>query len=129
MATSGSMSDDEITQCYSEIKGAIDQFGGKLEGWLGFFDAVVVEPKPFTDENEFITIRPEGGGGTRFDIIFKYVAEQMEEEPPISIVILTDGCAPYPKEQEAHGIPVLWIIDNEDVPPPWGKVTRITVNT
>lgn len=123
--TSGSMSDDEISQCYSEIKGAIDQFDGKLEGWLGFFDAVVVEPKPFVDEDEFMAIRPEGGGGTRFDIIFKYVAEQMVEEPPVSIVILTDGYATYPKESEALGIPVLWIIDNENVMPPWGKITRI----
>ena len=126
--TSGSMSDDEISQCYSEIKGAIDQFSGKLEGWLGFFDAVVVEPKPFVDEYEFMAIRPEGGGGTRFDIIFKYVTEQMVEEPPVSIVILTDGYAPYPKESEALGIPVLWIIDNENVTPPWGKITRIAVN-
>ena len=84
--------------------------------------------QPFVDEDEFMAIRPEGGGGTRFDIIFKYVAEQMVEEPPVSIVILTDGYAPYPKESEALGIPVLWIIDNENVTPPWGKITRIAVN-
>ena len=123
--TSGSMSDDEISLCYSEIKGAIDQFNGKLEGWLGFFDAVVVEPKPFVDEDEFIAIRPEGGGGTRFDIIFNYVAKHMADEPPVSIVILTDGYATFPAECIAHGIPVLWIIDNEDVTPLWGKVARI----
>ena len=127
--TSGSMSDDEISQCYSEIKGAIDQFSGKLEGWLGFFDAVVVEPKPFVDEDEFMAIRSEGGGGTRFDIIFKYVAEQMVEEPPVSVVVLTDGYAPFPEEREALGIPVLWIINNEDVTPPWGKVARIDIST
>lgn len=123
--TSGSMSDGAISQCYSEIKGAIDQFNGKLEGWLGFFDAVVVEPQPFMDESEFMAIRPEGGGGTRFDIIFDYVAENMSEEPPISIVILTDGYAPFPEEKATHGIPVLWIIDNEDVTPLWGKIARI----
>lgn len=125
--TSGSMSDDEISQCYSEIKGAIDQFDGKLEGWLGFFDAVVVEPQPFIDESEFMAIRPKGGGGTRFDIIFNYVAEEMKEEPPVSIVILTDGFAEFPKEAVSNGIPVLWIIDNEEVTPPWGKVTRISL--
>lgn len=51
--TSGSMSDKEITAAYSEIKGAIDQFGGKLSGWLGFFDADIIEPVPFSDEDEF----------------------------------------------------------------------------
>lgn len=35
--TSGSMSDKAITAAYSEIKGAIDQFNGRLSGWLGFF--------------------------------------------------------------------------------------------
>lgn len=125
--TSGSMSDAEITQCYSEIKGAMEQFNGKLEGWMGFFDAAIVEPKPFIDESEFIAIRPEGGGGTRFDLIFDYVTEKMAEDLPVSIVILTDGYAKFPDEREACGIPVLWIIDNEEVTPPWGKVARIKV--
>ena len=125
--TSGSMSDKEISQCYSEIKGAIDQFDGKLEGWIGFFDAVVIEPKPFVDESEFMAIHPEGGGGTRFEIIFDYVMEHMAEEPPVSIVILTDGYAKFPKEIDAKGIPVLWIIDNEEVTPPWGKIARISI--
>lgn len=35
--TSGSMSDEMITQAYSEVKGAIDQFDGRVKGWVGFF--------------------------------------------------------------------------------------------
>ena len=34
---------------------------------------------------------------------------------PVSIIILTDGYAPFPNEKIAMGIPVLWIINNEDV--------------
>lgn len=127
--TSGSMSDRQITQAYSEIKGAIDQFDGHLSGYLGFFDAVVVEPKPFASEEEFRIIRPKGGGGTSFDIIFDYVKEKMQDNPPVSIVILTDGYAPFPKEEAAMDIPVLWIINKEDVTPPWGKVARIKDET
>ncbi|MBR6754369.1 MAG: hypothetical protein IKM22_00380 [Clostridia bacterium] len=123
--TSGSMSDIAITECYSEIYGAIQQFNGKLQGKLGFFDAVVVEPIAFEDEEEFKIIRPKGGGGTSFDIIFQYVNEQMQDEPPVSIVILTDGYAPFPNEEDANGIPVLWIINNENATPPWGKVARL----
>lgn len=123
--TSGSMSNDQITECYSEIYGAIQQFGGKLQGKLGFFDAVVVEPTPFESEDEFKIIRPKGGGGTSFDIIFDYVQEQMADEPPVSIVILTDGYAPIPNASRAMGIPVLWIINNDDVTPEWGKIARI----
>lgn len=125
--TSASMSDDMITAAYSEIKGAIDQFNGKLQGWLGFFDAAVIEPQPFADEDEFRLIRPSGGGGTDFQIIFEYVAEHMTEKPPVSIIILTDGYAPFPKERLANGIPVLWLLNNEDVTPPWGKIARIKV--
>ena len=124
--TSGSMSNDAITDCYSEIYGAIQQFNGKLTGKLGFFDAVVVEPVPFEDEDEFKIIRPKGGGGTSFHIIFDYVREKMQDDPPVSIIILTDGYAPYPDEAAAMDIPVLWIINNKEAQPPsWGKVARM----
>ena len=125
--TSGSMSDKMIAAAYSEIKGAIDQFDGKLRGWLGFCDAAVVEPKPFGSVDDVKKIKPLGGGGTSFTAIFKYVAEHMEK-PPASIIILTDGYAPFPDEKSAMGIPVLWLINNEKVTPPWGKVTRIKVD-
>lgn len=126
--TSASMSDDMITAAYSEVKGAIDQFDGKLKGWLGFFDAAIVEPKPFTNEAEFRIIKPAGGGGTDFEIIFEYVKEHMQDKLPASIIILTDGFAPFPQEKLAGGIPVLWLLNNKKVNPPWGKVTRITMD-
>ena len=125
--TSGSISDKMMTVAYSEVKGAIDQFNGKLRGWLGFFDAAIIEPKPFSSLEEFIVIKPAGDGGTDFQIIFEYVDQHMQENPPASIIILTDGYAPFPKEELANGIPVLWLINNEQVAPPWGKVARIKV--
>ena len=125
--TSGSMSDDMVTAAFSEIKGAIDQFNGALKGWLGFFDAAVIEPEPFETEEEFKVIRPKGGGGTSFHAVFKYVKEKMRDEPPASIIILTDGRAPFPKEEAAMGIPVLWLLNNEEITPPWGKTARIRV--
>jgi len=124
--TSGSMSDEEISECYNEIKSAINLFDGKLSGWLGFFDARVVEPMEFSDVDEFKTIRPIGGGGTKFEIIFDYVKDEWQDnEQPQSIIILTDGYAPFPDVKKTMGIPVLWLINNNDVTPPWGKVARI----
>lgn len=125
--TSASMSDEMITAAYSEIKGAIDQFDGRLQGWLGFFDAAIIEPKPFSNEKEFRIIKPAGGGGTDFQIIFEYVSKHMQDNPPASIIILTDGYAPFPKESLSMGIQVLWLLNNDDVEPPWGKTVRITV--
>ncbi len=125
--TSASMSDDMITAAYSEIKGAIDQFDGRLSGWLGFFDAAIIEPKPFVNEEEFRAIRPAGGGGTDFQIIFEYVDRYIRDELPASIIILTDGYAPFPDKSLSKGIPVLWLINNEEANPPWGKIARIKV--
>ncbi len=125
--TSGSMSDDAIAAAYSEIKGAIEQFDGKLEGLLGFFDAGIVEPIPFTNVDEVKRIQPAGGGGTSFSIIFKYVNEYMKDNPPASIIILTDGYAPFPSYEITNNIPVLWLLNNDKVTPPWGKIARIKV--
>lgn len=125
--TSGSMSDKEITAAFSEVKGAIDQFDGKLKGWLGFFDAAIIEPKPFESVDDVLKIKPAGGGGTDFQIIFEYVHQHMTDNPPACIIILTDGYAPFPQEHLARDIPVLWLIDNHNVEPPWGKVARIEV--
>ena len=123
--TSASMKDDMVTAAYSEVKGAIEQFNGKLIGMLGFFDAVVIEPVPFENEEEFEMIKAIGGGGTNFQIIFNYVKEYMTDNLPVSIIILTDGYAPFPKESEAMGIPVIWLLNNEKVNPSWGKMARI----
>ena len=50
----------------------------------------------------------------------------MMDEPPVSIIILTDGYAPYPDESAAMDIPVLWIINNKEAEEPsWGKVARM----
>lgn len=125
--TSGSMTDREITAAFSEVKGAIDQFGGSLKGWLGFFNAAIIEPQPFENVEDVLRIRPAGGGGTDFQIIFEYVHKHMQDKLPSCIIILTDGCAPFPKEHLAQDIPVLWLIDNDQVEPPWGKVARIKV--
>ena len=82
-----------------------------------FFDAVVIEPKPCTDEDEFRLIRAEGVGGTSFEVIFEYVRDRMKYKPPASIIILADGFAPWPSENMAMGIPVLWLLNNTEVEP------------
>ena len=122
--TSGSMSNGAISSCYWEIKGAIDQFDGALSGYLGFFDAKVVPPIAFSDVEEFKVIHPEGGGGTSFEVIFDYVRNSMGEDRPASIIIMTDGYAPFPDESAAMDIPVLWVVTT-DRKIPWGKIARI----
>ena len=112
-------------EAFSEVKGAIDQFNGKLQGYLGFFDAQVIPPVQFESVDDLLKIKPYGGGGTRFDIIFEYINNNMQDNLPKCIIILTDGIAEFPNEAMANNIPVLWIISNSDVTPPWGKIVKI----
>jgi hypothetical protein len=49
----------------------------------------------------------------------------IQEREITCLIILTDGDAPWPKQEEAMGVPVLWIINNEEFIPPWGKFTVI----
>lgn len=123
--TSGSVEDDELAAVYSEIKGAIEQFEGKLTGKLGFFDVWVTAPVPFYSVDDLTKIVPIGGGGTNFNAIFEYLAYDCADELPACIVIFTDGDAPYPPKSAAMGIPVLWMINNLEITPPWGRVTRV----
>ncbi len=123
--TSGSVEDDDLAIVYSEIRGAIEHFAGKLTGKLGFFDADVTPPLPFENVGDLMSIVPYGGGGTDFTVIFDYIRNNCKDELPACIVIFTDGDGPYPSQAEAMGIPVLWIINNYEFTPPWGKLARL----
>ena len=122
---SGSMSDKQICECFNEINGAILQFNGKIEGHVGFFDATVKRVMPFDQETDILSIKPYGRGGTNFQAVFDYVKENMIDDLPSKIVILTDGEANYPDESETLGIPILWIINNKKKTPPYGQVVRL----
>ena len=123
--TSGSVNDDTLAAVYSEIRGATEQFSGKLTAKLGFFDTVVTEPIPFESVDDLLAIIPYGGGGTDFRVIFEYIQYELYDKLPACIVVFTDGQGPYPVESQAMGIPVLWILDNNNITPPWGSVIRI----
>ncbi len=123
--TSGSIDDDILVDVFSEIKGAIEQFGGKLTAKLGFFDTAVTAPVPFHSVEDLMKIIPCGGGGTNFTAIFDYIRYHSENGLPACIVVFTDGEAPYPDENDTMSIPVLWILNNAYVQPPFGKTVRI----
>lgn len=121
--TSGSMDDDELAMAYSEVKGALDQYNGKIIGKLGFFDYNLYEPIEFCDTEELLKIKPKGGGGTSFHVVFNYL--QKLDEKPAAVIILTDGYAEFPNEAARDKIPVIWLINNDEVTPPWGIVARL----
>lgn len=94
--TSGSVNDKELSAVYSEICGAIEQFNGKLNGKLGFFDVAVTDPIPFETVDDVLNIIPYGGGGTSFYAIFDYIKNHYSNDMPGCVVIFTDGNGYYP---------------------------------
>lgn len=125
MDTSGSISNADMVRAFSEIKGGIEQFGGKLQGKLSFFDAMVTPPVEFETVEELVRIRPRGGGGTSFHAVFDYYRKHLMHADTVSgIIIITDGYAVFPPESAAAGVPVFWLINNKIVTPPWGVVAR-----
>ncbi len=121
--TSASISNDVLSEAYAEIKDAIRQMGS-LSGFVSFFDCEVTKPEPFESSEQLDKIKPVGGGGTSFRVIFRSMTEYFEEKPEY-IIILTDGEAYFPDEEAAQGVPVLWIMIDSQIEAPWGKCTHI----
>jgi len=121
---SGSVTNKQLGLAYNEIVGAIDQFGGKLEGYISFFDVEVSTPEPFSSIEDLERIKPVGAGGTSFKNLFKYFKEEITFDVS-SIIVITDGYSEYPDEAESLNTPVLWVLNNNLITPPWGEVVRI----
>lgn len=121
---SGSIRQSDLTRALSEIKGAIDQYGGKLTGWISYFDYAVSEPKPFENFDDILKIEMAGGGGTSFINVIA-VANQTFKGDLACIIFITDGFAEWPKPDSCLDVPILWIINNTVATPPFGKVCRM----
>ncbi len=125
---SGSVSDEAIETAVSEIKGCIEQFEGRFSARLSFFDAKVYEQEPIESVRELMDARPVGRGGTSFEEVFRYMGQNMEDDLPEEVIVITDGYCNYPDESMRLGIPVLWMLSNEESDdPPWGKIARFEV--
>lgn len=122
--TSGSVTGEELTCTMAEILDAMRQAG--LKGRISFFDSNITEPEPFEFENDLKNLTAQGGGGTSFHIIFRYLKEKLYPDLPRAILIFTDGYARFPEQKAALDVPVLWLIckgGNADVP--WGQVIQL----
>ena len=123
--TSGSVDNATLSAVYGELCNVLAQFNGGLVGVLCFFDVRVYNPMLFSDIGDLLHAKPRGGGGTCYDCIFDYVDRTMMNGALSNIVIFTDGEAEFPDERAANNIPVLWLLSNQGVRPPWGKYAYV----
>lgn len=122
--SSGSIDDKTLTMIRREIEASINQFS-YLHAKISCFDTSVTEPVEFKDAEELAKLKIEGGGGTSFKCIFDYLKDNMMAEPPMAIVIITDGYSRYPDENAAMAIPVLWMLIDNEFDAPWGKSIHV----
>lgn len=141
--------DEYFPSLYSEAPGkyvvAIDSSGStqdQLHKFLAEICSIHAELQPEelviihcdAEVQKVITIEPNetmsveehgkimGGGGTRFEPVFEYVAEHNID--PECLVYLTDGECTWPDEQPYY--PVLWVITNPQMTAEWGASTYLT---
>jgi predicted metal-dependent peptidase len=119
--TSGSVSDQEISQCIAEINSLKGQMRARIT--LLACDSKLATDAPWIYEpwEDFCApCKFQGGGGTSFKPIFECV-EQMQT--PDLLVYFTDAKGEFPKQEPNY--PVIWLVKGK-AKVAWGQ--RIQLN-
>jgi len=119
---SGSVSDEEIAQCFAEINALKGQMRARIT--LLACDAKMAEGGPWIYEPwENFSAPPEltGGGGTSFKPVFEYVDLHIQQ--PDLLVYFTDAVGEFPEMAPAY--PMIWLVKGKGKVP-WGQ--RIQLN-
>lgn len=120
--TSGSIGARELSEFGAEIQAImLDAKPSKV--YVIYCDAAVNHVDEFK-EGELVELHPHGGGGTDFNPPFQWMKNNAIE--PKAFVYLTDGYGPFPPKEPAF--PVLWVINNHDVEPPWGEHLTLDIS-
>jgi len=117
--TSGSISTAQCKDFLSEIQGIMEAFDS-YRIHVFTFDTETYNPQQYDSDNlEDITEYDiQGGGGTDFDAIFKYL--KSAEIEPKKLVVFTDGY-PFGSWGDANYCDTCWIIHGDKNPnPPFG---------
>jgi predicted metal-dependent peptidase len=117
--TSGSISTAQCKDFLSEIQGIMEAFDS-YRIHVFTFDTETYNPQQYDSDNlEDITeYNIQGGGGTDFDAIFKYL--KSAEIEPKKLVVFTDGY-PFGSWGDSNYCDTCWIIHGDRNPsPPFG---------
>lgn len=120
--TSGSIQDDELRQFIAEVDAMKGQVRARVT--LHACDEHLDRRGPWIFQPWESVMLPRelgGGGGTRFDPVFEWVAGQ--HSSPDLLIYFTDAEGEFPRQ--APGYPVLWLVKGGGKVP-WGE--RIQLN-
>lgn len=121
--TSGSISQDDLSQFYAEVISIRDAFNCKLT--VITCDAQIHEVIKVKN-HEKLDIKMKGGGGTDMCEIFRYIDEKKLK--PKVVIVLTDGYTPFPAPKDIR-FPTVWAISEGGVKTiPQGIGLKIELN-
>jgi predicted metal-dependent peptidase len=113
--TSGSISKEELSAALGHIRDVLDSYD-RVAATVIACDAAVHDVYELATGDK-LPNKLGGGGGTRTEPVFDWVAEQ--NTPPYAVVYFTDGYASYPTAPPDY--PVLWVLTPNHQEPPWGR--------
>jgi predicted metal-dependent peptidase len=121
---SGSINERMLSTFFAELSGVINDCRPKRV-MVVFCDAAIQKVAEASSLDELASIRAEGahgGGGTRFEPVFEYLAENNLK--PDTAIYFTDMYGSFPKEKPSYS--VIWAATT-DVKPPFGDVVRVKI--
>lgn len=105
--SSGSMNDRMVQAGASEAVAAME--GGKIARLTVIFADTIVQAVQEFEIGDDIRLQPKGGGGTRFDATFRYIAEHCDDAA--AVIYFTDlKCNHWGVEPDC---PVLWAVHGD----------------
>jgi predicted metal-dependent peptidase len=121
MDTSGSMGQREFDTIGAEMLGILEDLRPKriLVLWC---DAKVHSMQEVTDAGDVSYLKPQGGGGTDFRPVFRWIEEHGVE--PDALIYFTDMYGDFPSHAPSY--PVIWA-RTTDKKPPFGDDIHIPV--
>ncbi len=120
--TSGSIRPEEMDEFLSEVSALKGQMRARVT--LLACDSQLADGAPWVFEpwEEFrCPAEIQGGGGTDFQPVFEWLADQ--GPPPAVLVYFTDAQGRFP--QQSPNFPVIWLVKGRDAVP-WGQ--RVQLN-
>lgn len=118
--TSGSIGQPELDTFFAEMRGILEDVRPR-EIKLIWCDHIVQGVDDIEEAGDLQGAKPRGGGGTAFEPVFDWLAEQ--DITPDALVYLTDGLGSFP--DRAPSYPVIWGSIYPQAKYPWGEVVNI----
>lgn len=123
---SGSIGDEELSEFFQELLAIIDSFRGKVEFYAGLFDVELSGLSKITARRDIKKIKGQGRGGTSLEKPLVQLFGQLKDVDLKAIVVLTDGYLDFLSPKEFRSLPVLWVLNNNEITPSHGRIARMT---